>query len=114
MRFDENPYYVLEVRPGATPTEIERSGQRLLAMLAVGLASASSHPTPFGPQPRDADRVRQALDALRDPERRWLHEVWAELPPSEVRPALLPSEPWPEALEALGWRAPPRNGTDEG
>ena len=101
--FDGNPFYVLGVRPGATPPEIERAGQRLLAMLGVGLAAARTYETPLGRRERDPDLVRRALDALRDPERRWLHEVWAELPPVEVGLASPPSDPWPEALRALGF-----------
>jgi hypothetical protein len=99
----DNPFYVLEVRPQATAMEVARAGQKLLAMLAVGLESATSHPSPFGPRPRDADRVRQALDALRDPRRRAQHEVWAALPPREIPPDTEPVPGWPEGLAALGW-----------
>jgi hypothetical protein len=104
-----NPFYVLEVRPGATATEVERAGQKLLAMLTVGLADAGTYQTPVGARPRDADTVRQALDELRDPSRRWVHELFAALPPdvaASVAPPARP-DPWPEALAALGWRSPP-------
>lgn len=103
-RIDGNPFYVLEVRPGALPVDIERAGQRLLAMLGVGLEAARTYPTPFGPRPRDPELVRRALDELRDPNRRWAHEIWAELPPAEIPAATAPLDPWPEAMEALGWR----------
>lgn len=103
-----NPFYVLELTPSATSAEVERAGQKLLAMLAVGLDDASRYPTPLGDRPRDADRVRQALDALRDPKRRALHELWAALPPRAIPPDLEPEAGWPEALAALG--CAPRQG----
>ncbi|MEQ1508283.1 MAG: hypothetical protein ABMB14_38990 [Myxococcota bacterium] len=110
----ENPFYVLELRPGATPAEIERAGQRLLAMLAVGLDAASAYPSPAGPRPRDADLVRRALEALRDPARRWQHELWAQLPPDELPPASEALAPWPEPLTALGWPQADRGGSGSG
>ena len=106
-----NPFYVLEVRPGASSTEIEREGQKLLAMLEVGLRGADVYPTPLGGMPRDADLVRRSLDALRDPARASLHAIWAALDPS-VEATLRRDEPeddvliWPGAWTALGWRTP--------
>ena len=105
----DNPFYVLELRPDATAVEVERAGQRLLAMIEVGLAAASSYPTPLGGMPRDADLVRRSLDELRDPERRIVHEVWAALDPSvEARLDREPAcrrglPPWPGALATLGF-----------
>ncbi|CAN97818.1 MULTISPECIES: hypothetical protein [Sorangium] len=120
-RIRDNPFYVLGLRPSASRAEIEREGQKLLGMLELKLASAATYPTPVGPGARTADKVRQAMAALRDPERRLAHEVWArldprpppkddldddlgELPPPEP-PGEDPRAPWPEALSALGWRA---------
>lgn len=102
-RLAENPFHVLELRPGATAVEVERAGQRLLAMLGVGLAGAGTYATPLGPRPRDADLVRRALDELRDPARRALHEAWATLPPGDPPPRDEALDPWPGALRALGW-----------
>lgn len=102
----DNPFYVLDLRPTATAIEVERAGQKLLAMLAVGLDAAKVYLTPLGERPRDEDRVRQALDALRDPRRRALHELWASLPPREIPPERLADPRWPEALAAFGWRDP--------
>jgi len=99
-----NPFFVLEMPTDATPTEVERAGQRLLALLALGSAAAGTYETPLGPATRDADRVRQALATLRDPEQRVLHELWAN-----VVPAGGPASgdrnagPWEEAEHALGW-----------
>ena len=107
-----NPFFVLEVPTDATPTDVERAGQRLLALLTVGSATAETYQTPLGPATRDADQVRQALTALRDPEQRVLHELWANVVPANVGPAPGHSStgpcagPWEEAGHALGWSAP--------
>jgi curved DNA-binding protein CbpA len=113
----QNPFYVLGLRPSATRMEIEREGQKLLGMLELGISSAKTYATPMGPAERDADKVRQAMSELRDPERRLLHEVWAALEPkatastaSEASHAAHEDErtdaPWKGAFEALGWRRP--------
>lgn len=73
----ENPFLVLGVPPSATTAEVEREGQRLLAMLAAGLAEASTYPTPLGARARTPELVRAALAELRDPDRRLLAEQWA-------------------------------------
>ena len=97
-----NPLWVLELTPSASTLEVERQGQKLLAMLGVGLEAASSYPTPFGSHPRTEDAVRQALAALRDPARRAEAEAWFELP-SPGAPA--PQAPrWRDLRERLGWR----------
>lgn len=95
------PFLVLELGPGATRTEVERQGQRLLDALALGLASAACYPTPLGPRPRTAEDVREALAALRDPDRRVLHEAFAAPPPTA--PPAPAAAPWPDAFAALGW-----------
>jgi hypothetical protein len=105
-----NPFFVLEVAPDATPTDVERAGQRLLALLTVGSANAQTYLTPLGPATRDADKVRQALAALRDPEQRVLHELWANVipagaPASGHSNAGASAGPWEEAEQALGWSA---------
>jgi hypothetical protein len=102
-----NPFFVLEAPTDATSTEVERAGQRLLALLALGSAAAGSYQTPLGPATRDADRVRQALATLRDPEQRVLNELWANVGPASG-PASDHSNagPWEEAAHALGWSAP--------
>ena len=73
----ENPFLVLGLAPRASTAEVERKGQRLLAMLAAGLAEADSYNTPFGPRSRTAEQVRWAMAELRDPRRRLVHEWWA-------------------------------------
>jgi hypothetical protein len=101
-----NPFFVLEVAADATPTDVERAGQRLLALLTVGSANVQTYPTPLGPATRDAEKVRQAVAALRDPEQRVLHELWANVVPAGG-PASDHSNagPWEEAEHALGWSA---------
>ncbi len=127
--FSENPFYILGLRPDCSRADLEREGQKLLAMLELKLAAAGSYPTPLGPMPRTADLVRQAMAELRDPRRRLVHELWAQLPASPLpaeppRPAGPPPDPpgssaapaadphptgppppWPQARAALGFGA---------
>ncbi len=107
-----NPFHVLDLPPTASHPEVERAGQRLLAMLEVELADAATYDTPLGPMPRTPDLVRRSLDALRHPERRAVHEIWAAAQPAV---GATPSEPggatnaaptWPNALAAFGWGTP--------
>jgi hypothetical protein len=105
-----NPFFVLEIRTDATPTEVERAGQRLLALLAVGSATAGTYQTPLGPATRDADQVRQALALLRDPVQRVLHELWANVVPATGQAWATTSShnaagPWKDAEHALGGAA---------
>lgn len=72
-----NPFWVLDLSPDTPAATAERQGEKLLAMLAVGMADASRYPTPFGPRERTAERVREAMAELRDPNRRLVHEWWA-------------------------------------
>jgi hypothetical protein len=74
-----NPFFVLEVDTTASRAEVERAGQKLLALIAVGSTDAGHYDTPFGRAERDADLIRQALAALRDPRDRVLHELWADV-----------------------------------
>jgi len=100
-----NPFFLLEVSPQASRTEVERAGQRLIALLAVGSASAARYDTPLGPATRDADAVRQALATLRDPNERAIQELWAEVTPSKGIWSEPAAQPWKAALRALGWSA---------
>jgi hypothetical protein len=77
-----NPFHVLGLRPGCTRAEIEQEGQKLLAMLELGLAAAARYQTPLGPVERTREKVRAALAELRDPDRRLLAELWAALEPA--------------------------------
>jgi hypothetical protein len=102
-----NPFWVLELPASASAAEVERQGQKLLAMLGVGLADATTYPTPTGPRPRDEALVRHALQCLRDPDQRAAWEVFARLSPDTEAPTARGADapaPWPDALTALGWR----------
>jgi hypothetical protein len=102
-----NPFFVLELPTEASPGEVERAGQRLLALLAVGSEAAGQCRTPLGPAPRDADMVREALATLRDPVQRVLHELWADVAPGALDgPRHARVESWEEAGRALGWNRP--------
>ena len=108
-----NPFYVLELAPDCTRAEVERAGQKLLAMLELELKGASRFTTPHGAHRRDAALVREAMAELRDPQRRLFHELWAQPQPWSSTPT--PASPTHEispshdfgfdaALAALGWR----------
>jgi hypothetical protein len=74
-----NPFFVLEIPIDATPSEVERAGQKLRALMAIGSAGVEHYASPLGIGPRDPDKVRQALAALRDPNERVLRELWANI-----------------------------------
>jgi hypothetical protein len=105
-RFKENAFHVLGLRPTCTRMEVEREGQKLLAMLELGLSEATHYDTPVGRMPRTAEAIRAAMAALRDPATRLTHALWAQLPPSTSSQvhATPRAEPWPEAPVRLGWR----------
>jgi hypothetical protein len=99
-----NPFFMLELSTKASRAEVERAGQRLLGLLAIGSAGAGHYHTPLGAATRDADGVRQALAALRDPNERVLHELWASVAQGarEGR-GENPASAWKAAEQALGW-----------
>jgi hypothetical protein len=98
----DNPFFVLELPPGCTPMEIERQGKKLLGLLEVGVAAASTYATPLGPLPRTPDKVREATAILRDPKRRAIYEPWAHAPThAPVDHAAIPA--WPNAHRAHWW-----------
>ena len=106
--FADNPFYVLELAPECTRAEVERAGQKLLAMLELDLAGAHDYATPLGPGRRDPAKVREAMAELRDPQRRLFHELWAQTRPwtgaIPVANELASASGFSAALTALGWR----------
>jgi hypothetical protein len=74
----QNPYLVLELRPTADGTEVERHGQKLLGMLATQISDAQSYATPLGRCERTPELVRAAVAELRHPDRRLLAEWWMQ------------------------------------
>jgi hypothetical protein len=106
----DNPFYVLELAAECSRAEVERAGQKLLAMLELGMAGSERYPTPFGAGRRDPAKVREAMAELRDPQRRLLHELWvrgsAQVDLAGVDPpdaADLPG--FEQAPTSLGWRS---------
>lgn len=73
----ENPFFVLDVPCDAPRATIEREAQKLLGMLELGFAAASTYATPLGSQDRTAELVRNAVATLRDPKARVVAEFWA-------------------------------------
>ena len=111
-RWRENPFFVLGLTPECSAAEVERTGQKLLGMLALDVSSVRSYATPFGHVVRTADSVRAAMGELRDPDRRMLHEIWARLRPerdveggpSDLDATAPDAWAWKDAMSALGWR----------
>jgi hypothetical protein len=107
-RWADNPLLVLELDATAARAEIERAGQKLLAMLELGINSAALYPTPLGLRARTPESVRAAMAELRDPDRRIVHELWisatAVTVPIDDRHEDddTGGEPF-DALTALGW-----------
>jgi hypothetical protein len=85
-KVQRNPFELLGLPPTANAREIEREGQKKLALIAAGLADDSSEEASF--------EVRAALETLRDPRRRLAHEVLtrnlraADIPAASLEPAL--------------------------
>ena len=109
-----NPFFVLEVSTDASRTEVERAGQKLLGLLALGAAGAERYDTPLGPATRDADAVRRALATLRDPNERVIQELWAQVASGvasgvatgvDTSWAAPPAKAWEDAARAIGWTA---------
>lgn len=99
--WQRNPFFVLEMPISASRAELERAGQKLLALLELGTARVRTCQTPLGVIERDADLVRAALAALRDPETRAVAELWATVAPQDAPPA---PAPWVDAKRVVGWR----------
>ena len=109
-RHAENPFHVLALPTTATRAEVERAGQKWLAMLEVGVGAAKIYATPVGPRVRTPELVRAAMSELRDPDRRILHELWcaAAVTEAEAEPQTEVDDddaPAPfDVMEALRWR----------
>lgn len=102
-----NPFLVLELSPDCSRIEIERAGQKLLAMLEVGIGGAERYQTPFGPRPRTPELVRESMAALRDPRRRLVAEMWARpgsVDSVEPPERAIESDLWPAAMHTFGLR----------
>jgi curved DNA-binding protein CbpA len=114
-RLLDNPFYVLELAPDCSRAEVERAGQKLLAMLELDLSGAQAYASPLGSGRRDAAKVREAMAELRDPQRRLFHELWVLGRPWADRLGTAIAEPDSEvggeagqagffgARNALGW-----------
>lgn len=107
-RLLDNPFYILDLSPDCSRAEVERAGQKLLAMLELDLAGASTYATPFGASGRDAAKVREAMAELRDPQRRLFHELWVLARPWAERADLMMVDPaeqpgFDAARNTLGW-----------
>lgn len=82
-----HPFAVLAVPATATRMEVERAGQKLLAQLEIGAASAKQFTVGDQQVERTPDLVRAALTALRDPDQRLEAELLALATPVVLPPA---------------------------
>lgn len=101
-----NPFFVLELKTDATRADVERAGQRLLAKFGIDSTGIADYETPLGKGLRDADMVRQAMAALRDPAQRVACELWAGLAPVQTSSRQTDGAGetrWEDAQRALGW-----------
>ncbi|MBI5482580.1 MAG: hypothetical protein HY906_27240 [Deltaproteobacteria bacterium] len=109
MRLGESPFFLLGLTPACSRLEVEREGQKLMAMLEVGMEEARRYPTPLGERERTVEQVRQAMADLRDPARRLGEELWAMLPAQPVplgyadEEAARQRRPLVGARTLLGW-----------
>lgn len=73
----ENPFRVLGLSPRCSTRDVEREGGKLLALLAAGMDDEPAASGPLGTPPsRTSELVRWAMNELRDPQRRALHEFF--------------------------------------
>ena len=80
-RIADNPFHVLGLEPDCSRAEVEREGQKLLGMLAIGLSAARTYDTPLGALPRTAEAVREAIARGDTPALRPIVEkLWRLLP----------------------------------
>jgi len=100
--YERNPFHVLELTPEASAVEVERAGQKLLAMLGVGLEAAAGYAHPGGRAQREEADVRWAMAELRDPARRARWEVWWA--PADALEGVPAPAPGPDLFRWLGWR----------
>ncbi len=111
----DNPFFVLGLAPDCSRQEIEREGQKLLGLLELGLSRAATYQTPLGPRERTPELVRGAMAELRDPKRRVVHELWADVAQAtsvaheraeqaQASPGEAPA--WTDVWQLFDWRAP--------
>lgn len=110
LRFSDNPFHVLGLKPSCSRADVEREGQRLLGMMELGLHQARGYVTPLGERERTPELIRWAMAELRDPDKRLQHELWAQLGADTVlaRPSVTTDETPPASgcagvRAALGW-----------
>lgn len=72
----QNPFYILDLSPGATAIEVERQGRKILGMLELDIKGVAHYSTPWEIRERSITDVRTALAELRDPKRYLFHRFW--------------------------------------
>ena len=100
-RWCENPFFVLGLAPETPRAEVERTAQRLLAEHALGRSAALRYLTPFGEAERTPELIRAAVAELRDPHKRIVHELFAEMPLGDEEAPAEATAAWRDALRLL-------------
>jgi len=70
------PFWVLELSPTASVTEVEKSANELVGKIKFDVKQALSFKAPEGFYPRDEFLIREAKTILQDPVKRTLAEFW--------------------------------------
>lgn len=75
-RLNAWPFWILELSPSASTSDIENAFNSLNGKLSLGASNVSTYSTPFGKKPRDEFKLREAKSILITPESRLLAEFW--------------------------------------
>lgn len=79
-RYAAWPFWVLELTPTASASEIEKAARDISAKLKFGVAGVERFALPLGDAVRDEYLVREAKALLQDPARRLQAEFWYVTP----------------------------------
>lgn len=79
-RYAAWPFWVLELTPAASASDIEKAARDISAKLKFGVAGVERFPLPLGDAMRDEYLVREAKALLQDPARRLQAEFWYVTP----------------------------------
>lgn len=75
-RLNAEPFWILQLTPKATTSEVEQAYIKIKSKLSLGVDSATEYQTPFGVKVRDEYGLRDARSQLITPESRLLAEFW--------------------------------------
>lgn len=79
-RYAAWPFWMLELTPAASASDIEKAARDISAKLKFGVAGVERFALPLGDAVRDEYLVREAKALLQDPARRLQAEFWYVTP----------------------------------